>query len=335
MLALVKTKLVNEFQIESREIPILDSNEVLIKVEYCGVCGSDLHAANHAKGYEFVPKPIILGHEFSGSIVDAHIDLKNRNLIGKRVVVEPGVYCNECENCLAGRNNICSSLQCMGLHFDGGMVQFVKVNINSIIEIPDALPFELAALAEPLSVASHAVRDRGKVKNGQNVLVQGCGIIGFFTALSAKIQGANVTITGLEKDWEARLSHAANFGIQTEIVGKTSNEMKNFDVIFECSGSPIAAKTGLLRLKKGGDFILIALFEQDVPLPINFIVRSEINVVSSYAYTRENFRQALEILNNYDEKLKNIISIYPLEKGATAFSDARQQKILKPIIKVQ
>lgn len=335
MLALVKTKLVNEFQVESRDMPVLDINELLVKVEYCGVCGSDLHAANHAPGYEFVPKPIVLGHEFSGSVVDAHADLKNRNLIGTRVVIEPGVYCNECENCLAGRYNICSSLQCMGLHFDGGMAQFVKVNVNSIIEMPDSLPFEIAALTEPLAVAAHAVRDRADVKKGQNVLVQGCGIIGFFTALVAKIQGANVTITGLKKDWEARLSQAGKFGITTEIVEETTNGPKNFDVIFECSGSPVAAKTGILRLKKGGKFILIALFEQEVPLPVNFIVRSEINVLSSYAYGRENFQQALDILNNYVEELKEVISIYALEEGAQAFSDARQQKILKPVIKIQ
>lgn len=334
MKALVKTKTMNEFMIEERTIPILEKDEVLIKVEYCGVCGSDLHSAGHAKGYEFVPKPIILGHELSGSIVGVHPESNNKELLGSRVVVEPGFYCNKCEQCLNGQKNICSNIKIFGLHYDGGMAEFVKVKDDHIHQIPETLPSDLAAMTEPLSVALNAV---GKVRDSiksKNVLVQGCGIIGFFVAIVAKSHGANVTISGLKKDWDSRLSHAEKFGIETEIVEGTSNKKKDFDIIFECSGSPSAAEAGMFRLEKGGTFVLVALYEQEVKFPVNIMVRGEINILSSYGFNSSDFQQAFVLLNKYKEQLKNIISIYPLEEGSLAFSDAKQQKVLKPIIKI-
>jgi L-iditol 2-dehydrogenase len=332
--ALVNTKVKNEFLIEKRPIPNLEKDEVLIKVEYCGVCGSDLHAASNAKGYEFIPKPIILGHELSGYVIQIHPGSNNKDLLDSRVVVEPGVYCNKCKQCLNGRRNICSNIKALGLHYDGGMAEYVKVKADFIHQIPESLPYEMAAMTEPLSVALHAVQKVGNVKENQNVLVQGCGIIGYFAAIAAKNRGANVTISGLKKDWEYRLRYAELFGIETEIVEDTANKKKDFDMIFECSGSSIAAETGILRLKKGGTFVLVALYEQEVKFPVNNMVRGEINILPSYAYDRNDFQQAFDLLNEHQEKFKNIISIYPLENGPQAFADARQQKVLKPILKM-
>lgn len=335
MKALVKTKAVNEFKIEERQIPIPEKDEVLIKVEYCGVCGSDLHAASHAEGYEFVPKPIILGHELSGYVAEMHSESKNKDLLGSRVVVEPGVSCNTCEQCLSGRKNLCSNLRVLGLHFDGGMAEYVKVKADSLHQIPATLPSNIAALTEPMSVAVHAVQKVANVKKNQNVLVQGCGVIGFLVAFAAKNRGANVTISGLKKDWDHRLSHAERFGIETEFAEDKSAKGKDFDIIFECSGSPLAAESGVFRLKKGGTYILVALYEQEVRFPVNIMVRGEIKMLSSYGYVRNDFQDAIHLLNEYQEQLKSIISAYPLEDGSFAFLDAKQQKVLKPVIKMQ
>ncbi|MGZ9818142.1 zinc-binding dehydrogenase [Peribacillus simplex] len=190
-------------------------------------------------------------------------------------------------------------------------------------------------MTEPLSVALHAVQKVANVTKDQKVLVQGCGIIGLFVAIAAKNRGANVSVSGLKKDWDSRLSHAKKFGIETEIVEDTLiNKNKDFDMIFECSGSSLAAGTGLFRLKKGGTFVLVSLYEQEVKFPVNIMVRGEINILSSYAYERNDFQQAFDLLNKYKEPLKNIISIYPLADGSLAFSDSKQQKVLKPIIKM-
>ncbi|MGZ9818143.1 alcohol dehydrogenase catalytic domain-containing protein [Peribacillus simplex] len=92
------------------------------------------------KVMNFVPKPIILGHELSGSVIQIHPESNNRDLLDKRVVVEPGVYCNECEQCLNGRRNICSNIKGLGLHFDGGMAEYVKFNVDYIHKSPQNYP---------------------------------------------------------------------------------------------------------------------------------------------------------------------------------------------------
>ncbi|WP_066292379.1 zinc-dependent alcohol dehydrogenase [Bacillus sp. FJAT-29937] len=333
MIALVKTNTENEFQIEHRPLPQLEIDEVLIKVDFCGICGSDLHAASHANGYEFVPKPIILGHELVGPIVKLHPDNNKKELLNVRVVVEPALYCNNCEHCLNGQYNICSNIKCLGLHYDGGMAEFVKVKMDKIHRIPESLPSGVAVLTEPLTVAIHAVQAVGKVTDNMNVLVQGCGIIGIFVALAAKNQGAKVTISGLKKDWESRLKYAEQLGIETEIFEEHSNEKKYFDMIFECSGSSIAAEKGIYRLKKGGKLVLVALYEQEVKFPVNIMVRGEINILTSYACSSSDYQKAFSILDKYKNKIQNIVTIYSLKDGPQAFSDARQQKVLKPILK--
>lgn len=331
MKALVKTKEVNEFQIEERQLKDLESDEVLIKVAYCGICGSDLHAANHAKGYEFVPKPIVLGHEFSGVVTKVGASRLD-NWLNQEVIVHPGILCGECEQCQQGRENICQNIIGVGLHMDGGMVEAIVVKENQLIKSLRSLSLDIAALTEPMSVAIHAVNRVNSILKGKKVLVQGCGIIGMFTAIAAKELGAQVTLSGLEMDWEHRLSRASQFGLSTEIVETLETVQPEFDYLFECSGSAVATVGAVDRIKKGGSMILVALYEKDVPLPINVLVRKEINVLTSYAAVRSDFDKAMEVLEEYQEQFKSLIDIYPLDEGYLAFADARQQKVLKPII---
>lgn len=331
MKALVKTDVKDQFVVEERDIPEIDENELLVKVEYCGICGSDLHAASHAKGYEFVPKPIILGHEFSGVVSEVGSE-KIKHLLNKRVIVVPGVFCGECEQCTSGRENICINVKGVGLMFDGAMAEYVKVHSSQIIETPDELPSEIAALTEPLSVAIHAVERLGEKIANKKILVQGCGIIGMFTAIAAKSIGADVTISGLERDWEHRLSRAEIFGISTEVFERSGENAPKFDYLFECSGSSVATEKAISRLKKGGEMVLVALYEQEVEFPMNTIVRSEINILASYGSTVRDFHTSIEVLKNNAEEFSNLIAIYPLADGVKAFKAAYEQKVLKPII---
>lgn len=331
MKALVKTEVKDEFRIENREIPNISADELLIKVEYCGVCGSDLHAASHAKGYEFVPKPIILGHEFSGLVAKVGSE-ENKSLLNQRVIIMPGVFCGECEQCTNGRENICSNITGIGLRTDGGMAEYAKVKAQQVLLKPDELPSDIAALTEPLSVAIHAVGRIGDEMLGKKVLVQGCGIIGMFTAIAAKNRGADVTISGLQRDWEHRLSLAEKFDINTEIFENVDVRDNKYDYIYECSGSSIAAENAIKRLKKGGMMVVVALYEQKVELPMNVIVRSEINVLSSYGSTRKDFHSAIDVLTNNKEQMRKLFRIYSLNDGHAAFRDAKSQKVLKPIL---
>ncbi|MED4298805.1 alcohol dehydrogenase catalytic domain-containing protein, partial [Priestia megaterium] len=280
MLTVVKTEKVRELKVQNQEKPLLDKNEVLIKVDYCGVCGSDLHAYSHSKGYEFVEKPIILGHEISGEVVESY-DKSTNHLIGKKVIVESMNYCGECENCQNGRHSICEHNKVIGLHYDGGMAQFVKTKSIYVREIPEDLSVRTAALSEPLSIAVHAVNRAGEINNKHSVHVQGPGIIGFFVGLVCVQKGAKVILSGLGKDYESRLSKCSEFGMIPLIADKESLTEK-VDVLFECSGSNAAVKTGFKSLKKGGRSIFVALYEQEINLFLTQFVRNEWPLITSY-----------------------------------------------------
>lgn len=332
MKAAIKTDKEGEIILQETNLPKLGRDEVLIQVEYCGVCGSDLHAYKHSKGYEFVPKPIILGHEFSGVVVDCW-DASTAHLKGKSVIVEPMSYCENCENCLNGRKSICTQNKVIGLHFNGGMAQFVKTKAKYVREISIGMPLQLAALSEPMSIAVHSVRQAGEISKSDTILVQGPGIIGFFVSLILAQKGAKVYLSGLEKDYESRLSKCQTFGVIPHIV-ESGNLEEKVDIVFECSGSNAAVKSGFRSLKKGGKAIFVALYEHETTLFFTDLVRNEFLINTSYGSNPEDFDEAFAVLNSLSEKLMDIITVYPLTKVTQAFEDGLNQVVLKPVLSI-
>ncbi|PGY15295.1 zinc-binding dehydrogenase [Bacillus sp. AFS031507] len=328
----MKTENAGEIILQEKELPSLCSNEVLIKVEYCGVCGSDLHAYKHSKGYEFVHKPIILGHEFSGVVVDC-FDASLEHLKGKRVIVESMNYCGLCENCLKGRKSICAQNKVIGLHYDGGMAQYVKTNVQYVKEVPEDLPLHLAALSEPMAIAVHAVRQAEEIAKSDSILVQGPGIIGFFVSLILAQKGAKVYLSGLKRDYESRLSKCQSFGVTSHIV-ESGNLEEKVDIVFECSGSSAAVRSGFGSLKKGGKAIFVALYEHETTLFLTELVRNEVLINTSYGCNPEDYNEAFEVLNSLSEKLMDIMTIYPLTDVSQAFEDGLNQVVLKPVLAI-
>lgn len=330
MLAAFKTDREREIIIKKSTLPILNEDDVLVKVDYCGVCGSDLHAFVQSKGYEFVNPPRILGHEISGSIVSVGSE-KDSDLIDSKVIVESMHYCNECENCLSGKFSICNNNKVIGLHYDGGMSEFVKVNKKFIREIPHNLPLGIAALSEPMSVAAHAVSKIKNLKANSHILIQGPGIIGIFVGLICLSKGAKVTLSGLEADYETRLSKAKDLGMDIHISNK-DDKINDADIIFECSGSSLAFETSFNNLKKGGQLIVVALYEQPVNLFMTDLVRNEWEIITSYGSNSKDYLEAFEILNANKNQLDKILNYYRFKDINKAFDDSLEKKILKAIL---
>lgn len=331
--SLVKTTNFREFSLEESAIPTLHEEQILIKVKYCGVCGSDLHAASHAPGYEFVTKPIILGHEFSGEIIQVN-SLELKNLLGKYVVVLPGITCGTCDNCRKNKTNICSSSQAIGLHQNGGMTEYFVTVKEQVLVLPEKLSLDVAALIEPLSVALHAVSKIDKKQKNKKVLITGCGIIGILVGYLATKMGADVTISGLEKDLEFRLSKAKDLGMNIVLTKTLEDKSIHFDFVYECSGSTDALNIAINKLNKGGDLIIVALYERDYMLSLNNIVRREISMLTSYASTLEDFKESINFILKDQELFRSLISKYDLEEGQRAFDDAYKQSVLKPLLKM-
>lgn len=331
MQALIKTPNVKELIIQDVALPEPAPGEALIKVGYCGVCGSDLHAYHHAPGYEFVEMPRILGHELVGTVVSA-LGQDSGNWLNKKVVAESIQHCGTCAQCQEKRTNICEHTQVMGLHFDGGMAEYVKCKLKYLKEIPANLPDAIAVLTEPMTIAVHAVETIGQVKNGDAVLVQGPGIIGFFVALVCKALGAKVRLSGLKRDYKARLSLAQDFGIETFTVDEGENLREQVDILFECSGSSRAVNPGLQSLKKGGKAVFVALYESSTDLFFTQAVRNEWALLTSYGSKPEDYTRAFEILDMFSSQLESLVSLYELNNAKNAFEDAMEQKVLKPVL---
>jgi L-iditol 2-dehydrogenase len=332
MLAVVKTDRLREVVMKQVDSKALSSGEVLIRVDYCGVCGSDLHAYNHAPGYEFLERPRILGHEIFGTVVEV-FDGENANLLNKKVIVESIQNCGKCTNCLAGKPHICETLNVIGIHYDGGMAEYVTCPARFVQEVPDDLPGVLGALVEPMAIAVHAVEYVAKIKSSDRILVQGPGIIGFFVGLACINLGAKVTISGLPSDYYARLIHVPKFGMEPYVVGQSKTPLEKVDVVFECSGSNNAVIQGLELIKKGGKAVLVALYEEKVIIFLTTLVRNEYSLLTSYGCKSDEYQRAIEIILRFATKLKDIISVYPLSQASKAFEDALEQKVLKPILK--
>ena len=329
---LLKTKEVNQFLMTEKDTPMLKEDELLIKVAYCGVCGSDVHAATHAKGYEFVPLPIILGHEFSGVVAQVG-DKVDESYLHQAVIGVPGIFCGECVQCKQGEFAICDHLKVIGLHVDGAMAEYVKVTTDQIMIVPDGLPLSLAALTEPLSVATHAVA-RLEALEGKRILIQGCGIIGIFAALLLKHQGHEIVLSGLKKDWAYRLKVAESLGIPTIVADDHETDIGCFDVVFECSGSTTGTELIIPSINKAGILVLVALYDRDLHINVNHLVRSQINIVTSYGSNLTDYHAALRFIERHQIAVSKLIKAYSLEEGQQAFDDALAQKVLKPIIQI-
>lgn len=196
-----------------RELPKPDPapGEVLLRVAACGVCGSDLHAYRSDPGYEWMEPPTILGHEFAGT-VEAVGDGVEEVRSGDRVVVVAIQGCGRCETCLLGSTHLCPRRQIIGLNYDGGMSEHVVVAERHLVRVPDGVDLELAALAEPLSVAIHAVLVRSAIRPGHTVVVTGPGPIGLLCGVLARLSGGEVLMVGTGSDAAVRLPAAERLG---------------------------------------------------------------------------------------------------------------------------
>lgn len=332
VLAAVKSTEIGEIKLEQKEIPHIAENEVLVKVEFCGVCGSDLHAYTHSKGYEFVPYPIVLGHEIVGTVHSVG-NPSLSYLEEKKVCVESMHYCDECKNCLQGRKSICENNKVIGLHYDGGMAQYVKTKAKYIKLIPDDISPEIAVLSEPLANAVHAVKRVNDLQEGDVVHVQGPGIIGFFIGLVCIEMGAKVYISGLEKDYESRLKKAGNFGMIPNIA-EQGLPPEEFDVVFECSGANRAFENCFKQLRKGGKIVVIAMYEETSNLFLTNLNRNEWPILTTYGCDPKDYDLTFSILNKYGDRLKEVTSYYPIEKTKEAFQAGLEKKVLKPILEM-
>ena len=318
----------SQFVISEKPKPSPAAGEVLVKVAFCGICGSDVHGMDNSSGRR-IP-PMVMGHEASG-VIEELGDGVGDYQIGERVSFDSMVYCGECEFCERGETNLCDERQVMGVSCDefkrdGAFAEWVIVPSRILERIPEGLSFEEAAFTEPLAVALHAV-NLVKVQKGESALVVGAGLIGLLVIQALKRAGCG-EIIALDLD-RKRLELAMNLGA-TAAFHSLEDEIQlpngGVDLSMEVVGAGPTLELAIKSLRKGGRVGLVGNVVPEVKFPLQYIVTREISLIGSCAAAGE-CSEALEAIANGEIQVKPLISAtIPLEEGQDYFERQRDGK---------
>lgn len=305
-------------ELELIEFPssvLLKDDEVKIKLIYGGICGSDLSVYKGRLAH--ATYPVCPGHELIGTIIDVGKDVTCE--IGKRVVVMPNSFCDECEFCQKGRTNLCQHKKSLGVNTNGGFSEEFIISEKYILPIPDDLSNERAVLIEPFAVIVHAL---GKVDitKDTSVAIIGCGTEGMLAMTLANYFGASIIGIDINQvKLDKVKSHYPH--IKTKLPQDVQGEL--FDVVIEAAGARSSFEQGIELVKPGGTMILVGI-TAEATLPVIQVVRKEINLFGSIIYNVPgDFLKSIEYLSNENFNVDPIISkIYHLKDYAKAYEDA-------------
>ena len=260
-------------------MPSPGPGEALIKIRSAGICGSDIGAYRGTNG--LVTYPRIIGHELAGEIISAPAG--SGFTPGDRVLADPYLYCGECYPCSLGRTNCCTSLRVLGVHVDGGMAEYFTHPADMLLKIPDNIPWELAPLAEPLTIALHGIH-RLQLAAGEHIAIFGAGPIGLLTAMAALNYGAEPIMIDIV---EQRLETAVSLGVKktvdlrvddiiTKISTYTGGRMS--ECVMEASGANAAILATLDAVSHAGRIALTGWPNEKTPIPTDVITKKEVDV---------------------------------------------------------
>jgi L-idonate 5-dehydrogenase len=333
-----------DLRIDSLADRALAAGEVRVAVAYGGICGSDLHYYHRGAVGDFaVREPLVLGHEISGTIIETGPGVRGLETGGK-AALDPSRPCLRCRYCRAGRSNLCVDMWFLGSagrmpHSQGGFSQHLVLRADQVIPVPGGANLQHVAMAEPLSVALHAVNQAGSL-HGRRVIVTGSGPIGLLTARAARNAGAlEVTCTDVE---DAPLSLAlramgatgtVNVRRDPEGLARFATDDLAFDVAFEASGSPDALASLFRVLRRGGRLVQVGMLPPGTaPVPVNLLQSREFEFVGAFRANGE-FRHAVELILRGDVDVAPVLSAtLPLARAVEALEQAGDRS---KVIKVQ
>lgn len=300
--------------------PLPSAGDVVIRVTSTSVCGSDLAALRGT--HPFRVPPLISGHE-AGGIVDAVGPGVTRVAVGDRVVVEPQRPCWACALCTEGRYHLCPKKQMLGIaEWDGSFADYVAVPEYTLLHAPSEIPNHALALAEPLAVACHAVRQvRGDVHGGRHLVLGGGAIGGLIAHVLAQADPAALVVSEPRESNHDMLHAMGATEVRPRLDGLVERAGR-FDTVFIAAGVPALAKEAFRHVESGGSIIQVAVFNIDVPIPAGELQVREIAFNGTAMYTREDFERALELLAIDADTPQRIVSRrVDLEEGAQIITD--------------
>lgn len=330
-----------------KEIPVpeVKDNEVLIKIEAVGICGSDIHYYQHGKIGDFIVEgDLILGHESAGEVVAIGKNVKTLK-VGDKVALEPGKTCGKCEYCKAGLYNLCPDVEFFATPpYDGVLANYIAHPEDMCFKLPDKVSTVEGALVEPLSVGLHAV-SQGGVKIGDTVVIFGAGCIGLCSILASKAIGAStiITVDLIEK----RLEKAKELGSTCTIDASKVNAVeeilrltdgKGAHVVIEAAGNAITVKQTVEVVKRGGTIVMVGMTPQDI-IEFNFarLMNKEAQVKTVFRY-RNLYPVAINAIANGSIDVKGVVSHeFDFENTKEAFDYvvSNPKDVIKAVIRMK
>lgn len=327
-----------------RDIPTPKDNEVLVKLEYVGICGSDLHYyESGGMGSCIVNPPFVLGHEPAGTV--AEVGSKVTHLkVGDRVALEPGKTCGHCEFCKQGKYNLCPDVIFFATPPVNGVFQEYAAHEAALcFKLPDNVDTMEGALIEPLAVGFHAAREGG-AKLGQTAVITGAGCIGLVTLLALKAMGLTTII--VVDIMPNRLEKALELGATAVINGKTQDTAAEIlrltggsgcDIAFETAGSDITTGQLIHSVKKGSTIVLIGYSASgNLTIPSGLALDKELTFKTIFRY-RHIYPLAIDAVANGKVNLKGIVTnVFPFNdiQHAMDASVSDKANIVKSVVKI-
>ncbi|WP_406328769.1 L-idonate 5-dehydrogenase [Streptomyces sp. NBC_00203] len=314
-----------DLRVDELPVPEPGPGQALVAVRYGGVCGSDLHYWRHGGVGDFrLAEPMVLGHEVVGTVV-SYGDGASGPAVGTAVAVHPATPCGVCPECADGRRNVCRDTRYLGSaartpHVQGGFAAQVAVPAEQLRPLPPGLELRRAALAEPLSVALHAVRRAGTVA-GRHVLVTGAGPIGCLVVAAAKAAGAaRITVTDLLPQ---ALAYAVSAGADAVVRADDPADPSwpsEVDVAIEASGVAAGLDSCLRLVRRGGVVVQLGMLPPgQSPFAGNLVVSREIELRGAFRFDTE-FDEALALLaveSSFDDLVSAVV---PVRNAESAFA---------------
>ena len=329
---------------EERDIPQIKEDEVLIKLEYVGICGSDLHYYERGAIGDYVLKPpFVLGHEPGGTVVEVGEKVKNLK-VGDRVALEPGKTCGHCEFCRTGRYNLCPDVVFFATPpVDGVFQEYVAHEADLCFKLPDNVSTLEGALIEPLAVGFHAAI-QGDAHLGQKAVVMGSGCIGLVSMMALKARGVSevyvvdIMEKRLQKAMELGATGVIN-GAQDKVEEKINEltEGKGVDLVIETAGTEITTRQAINIAKKGSAIVLVGYSKTgEMTLPMSLVLDKELTLKSVFRY-RHIYPMAIEAVSQGKVNLKGIVTdIFDLDdvQKAMDYSVNNKADIVKAVIRI-
>ncbi|MEO1011386.1 MAG: alcohol dehydrogenase catalytic domain-containing protein [Bacteroidota bacterium] len=340
MKALVKyDKGEGNVRIQDMPEPRITKGSVILEVNSCGICGTDLHVYHDTfKNYP----PVILGHEFSGRVVEKGSQTDGIAL-GDRfsVLGAPTVVCNNCEYCHSGEFMFCKAKRGMGHGVHGAFTRFVSARPDQLYATADHVSDDVSALVEPFAVAVHAVGEIADLQFGDTVLLSGPGPIGMLLLKLLLAQGVKTIAAGTQDDM-TKLQTAKKWGAHTivnvhseDLIARVRQETKGrgVDIAFETAGAQGSVANCLQALRPLGQYIQVGHFGREIRIPFDLTAFRQLHIKGSVGYTRTTWDRAIEIIDQGKINLEEVISHrMPLVDWKKGFDLMERRKSMKIVL---